>query len=77
MTLTITYNEVEDLAEKLHREFRAAFKALHKMAGNGTYNECAGCVDEHDHGWSKCHRKGYFRNRAKRMLENERLEKTI
>jgi hypothetical protein len=53
--------EVEALAEKLHREFRGAFKALHHI--------CAGF--EHDHGWEHCHKKEYFVRRAQRWLEGK------
>lgn len=52
---------VEYLAEQLHREYRAAFKALHK-----------GERSRHDHGWEHCHRKNYFLRRADRWLATER-----
>lgn len=76
--LLTTVGEVEALAERLHKEFRAAFKALH--SGSGTFmgvgrvqaKHGTGCLCQHDHGWSKCHRKDYFRRRAERWLVAER-----
>lgn len=43
---------VECIAEALHKEFRAAAKALGRPC--------------HDHGWSNCNRKSYFVRRALR-----------
>lgn len=49
------------LAMQMHREYRAAYKAL------GTRR--LGYDDSlHDHGWEACHRKDYFLNRARRLL---------
>jgi hypothetical protein len=64
----------EYLAEQLHREYRAAFKALH--SGRGSFmgvgrvvsKQGTGCRSQHDHGWEHCHRKDYFLRRAKRIL---------
>jgi len=66
---------VKQLAAQLHREYRAAFKALHSGCGsfmgvgrvrskNGT-----GCHNEHDHGWTKCHRQKYFLRRAAMLIK--------
>ena len=57
---------VEELARLLHGDYRATFKALHER-GVGPHGT-AGCSNEHDHGWNKCHRKAYFLRRAKAML---------
>lgn len=64
---------VESLAEQLHREYRAAFKALH--SGRGSFmgvgrvvSKGTGCHSQHDHGWEHCHRKDYFRHRAERLF---------
>lgn len=70
-----TLSEVEDLAEQLHRDFRAAFKALHTGRNKpGHIGVPKNCINEHDHGWSKCHRKNYFRHRAQRQIETKRAK---
>lgn len=51
-----TSQEVDTLAQQMHRDFRAAVKVLIEYGS------------AHDHGWTKCHRKGYFLRRAKRVL---------
>jgi hypothetical protein len=59
----------ERLAVELHRQYRAAEKALR-------------CTDEvgkrpywqHDHGWQGCHRKEYFIQRAERIIRHSRIE---
>lgn len=61
---------VEQLAEELHRFYRAAFKALHKKTNVwgeevNHFNNCPG----HDHGWSHCNKKEYFRKRAQMILD--------
>lgn len=48
---------IEELAEHLHKLYRAANKALYP----GGYTDGG----NHDHGWKKCHRKDYFIRRAK------------
>lgn len=61
---------VEQLAAHLHREFRAAFKALHTGRNRpGHLGVPKNCIQEHDHGWSKCHRKKYFLRRAKHLIQ--------
>lgn len=45
---------VENLAMELHRQYRAADKAL----GDA----------RHDHGWRSCADKKYFRNRARLVI---------
>ncbi len=47
---------VEAIAQQLHREYRAAHKALSESP------------HRHDHGWTFCHNKHYFLKRAKAML---------
>jgi len=53
----------EQLAQQLHREYRAAEKALRctDVAGERPYLQ-------HDHGWEGCHKKQYFRQRASRLM---------
>lgn len=65
----------EALAEQLHKEYRAAFKALH--SGRGSFmgvgrvvSKGTGCHSQHDHGWEHCHRKDYFLRRARRWMES-------
>lgn len=47
---------VEAIAQQLHKEYRAAHKALSESK------------HRHDHGWTFCHNKNYFLKRAERML---------
>jgi hypothetical protein len=49
---------VEMLAEILHKNYRAAYKALCDGHQPGM----------HDHGYQNCQSKKYFRLRAKRLL---------
>jgi hypothetical protein len=66
---------VELLASQLHHEYRAAFKALH--SGRGSFmgvgrvrsKSGTGCLNEHDHGWTKCHRQKYFLRRAAMLIK--------
>jgi len=54
-------DKVEQLAMDIHRHVRAANKhIIHKSYGT-----------EHDHGWSACHDKKYFRQRAVRELRGK------
>lgn len=46
---------IEELATELHKDYRAAGKSL-----NGVFL--------HDHGWTNCRSKDYFRQRAARKL---------
>lgn len=48
---------VDLLAKELHKDYRAARKAL----GDTRW-------DAHDHGWAHCNRKDYFRKRATAKL---------
>lgn len=55
------------IAEALHKEYRAAVKALHTgRLRPGHVGTSRNCIEEHDHGWSNCHRKQYFIRRALR-----------
>jgi hypothetical protein len=66
---------IEMLASQLHREYRAAFKALHSGRGSfmgvGRVRSKSGtdCLSEHDHGWTKCHRQKYFLRRAAMLVK--------
>lgn len=57
---------VEQLAQDLHRHYRAGEKALRctDEAGKRPYLQ-------HDHGWTSCHRQKYFRQRAVRELRGK------
>jgi hypothetical protein len=50
---------IEQLAEELHKFYRDAFKvfAVFHLKGG------------HDHGWSHCNKKAYFRRRAEIMQQ--------
>jgi hypothetical protein len=61
----VTAAAIEILAEDLHRDYRAAEKALRHLCLDN--NLCADL--RHDHGWRSCHKKKYFRNRAGRKLK--------
>ena len=52
----------EQLAEELHKFYRAAFKAMTKM-GLASRTSLAQPMS-HDHGWSHCNKKKYFLRRA-------------
>src|SRR5208337_12092 len=53
----------ELLAQQLHREYRAAEKALRTTDEVGHYP-----YFKHDHGWEGCHRKKYFQQHASRLI---------
>jgi len=56
---------VEVLAYQLHREHRAAEKAMKRATcGRGSLNLLL-----HDHGWSNCSQQKYFVRRAKLILK--------
>lgn len=56
----INPRDPEALAAELHKEYRAANKAL--FPGGATSGGA------HDHGWKKCHKQKYFRRRAQRLI---------
>ena len=56
------FSVVEMLAEELHKQYRAAFKALHRPSGTRYLNE-------HDHGWLACHKRTYFLRRAALLIK--------
>lgn len=58
---------IEFRAAQLHRDFRAASKALLPRFIEGAYHDSRPAF-AHDHGWEACHRKKYFRQRAVRQL---------
>lgn len=63
---------LEVLAEALHGLYRAAFKALHKT--NRMIGQFQCDAPSHDHVWSHCNKKKYFRNRAQilqRAMDND------
>jgi hypothetical protein len=63
---------VEQLAMDIHRHYRAAFKALHTGRNvPGQVGLPHNCIHEHDHGWTTCHNKKYFRQRAARELRGK------
>lgn len=66
-----TQQEIDALAQQMHRDFRAALKAMTKYPGF-VAADCQHCnapeIISHDHGWSGCHGKDYFLQRAKRVL---------
>lgn len=51
---------IEILAMELHKNYRAAYKAMTGCVGIGA----------HDHGWKACRRQDYFRARAKGLIES-------
>ena len=55
---------VELLASQLHREYRAANKA---MSANHRAQPPTQLL--HDHGWTKCHRQKYFLRRAAMLIK--------
>jgi hypothetical protein len=59
-------DKVEMLAHELHKDYRAAFKAMH--SGGLVHTSTA---QGHDHGWMHCNRKNYFRKRAKGILDGK------
>lgn len=59
---------IEQLAEELHKFYRAAFKALHHGASD---MPCSG--SGHDHGWDHCNKKAYFRRRAENLASSDTL----
>jgi hypothetical protein len=62
----LTDGAIETLAEELHGDYRAANKALSNEPE--TAYRGSNYKGLHDHGWSKCHKKDYFRQRAARKL---------
>lgn len=71
--IIVTDGEIEMRAEQMHRDYRAAFKALHVGRNRpGHVGAPKNCIPEHDHGWAKCHKRNYFRRRAKRQIEKGR-----
>lgn len=65
---------VETLAAQLHREYRAAEKAMNRkgtfakrLRRKGVEVKSAN-LSLHDHGWSACSKQQYFLNRAKLVL---------
>jgi hypothetical protein len=56
------FPEIDALAQRLHREYRATSKALKGTA-------------KHDHGWKHCRAKRYFWNRA-RQWRRDSVAKT-
>lgn len=57
----------EQLAEELHKFYRAAFKALHGTTRPIGQFQCD--APGHDHGWDHCNKKQYFRRRAEMLRE--------
>ena len=56
---------VEMFAQQLHREYRAAEKAL-RLDGGATHD---GVCLFHDHGWAGCRKQAYFRKRAALLMK--------
>ena len=59
---------VEALAKQLHRDFRAASKALSLNWS---------MTNVHDHGWKGCHQQTYFLKRARRLLKEGTYAKGV
>ncbi len=60
----------ELLARELHRQYRAAFKALHTGRNkSGSIGAPKNCIAEHDHGWDACGKQTYFLRRANLMVK--------
>lgn len=59
---------IEQLAEELHKFYRAAFKALHGTTRPIGQFQCD--APGHDHGWSHCNKKKYFLRRAEILLRD-------
>lgn len=68
-TTVVRMMTTEQLAEELHKFYRAAFKKLHISATS--FGNCEG---RHDHGWKGCHAKAYFIKRAQRIEDSLFLE---
>lgn len=66
---------IEVIAMELHALYRAAFKALHSTTRQIGQFQCD--APGHDHGWSHCNKKEYFRNRAKILYRNLNLEDKV
>jgi hypothetical protein len=66
------FNEAA-LAEFLHLNYRATFKAMHVRAAGrnipGQLGLKRNCINEHDHGFGSCHKKKYFLRRARFLLK--------
>lgn len=80
-TFTNVTIRVEALAEELHKTYRAAFKAFHNETvqdhmksidhlTGALYGGSHACTKDHDHGWSHCNKKKYFRSRAQKLLQS-------
>lgn len=59
---------IEQLAEELHKFYRAAFKALRPRVIR-IPDEGYLAISSHDHGWDHCNKKDYFRRRAEMLRE--------
>lgn len=60
---------VNRLAAELHRNYRAAEKALNgpdKTDRDPSLKD--GVTLRHDHGWESCHKQKYFRRRAQTLI---------
>lgn len=59
----------ELIAQELHRQYRAAEKALRctDVTGERPYLQ-------HDHGWEHCHRQEYFHKRSALMIKRTHVE---
>jgi len=64
---------VERLAVELHRQYRAAEKALN-TADNALYGHTTPVTLRHDHGWAGCHRQKYFLKRAAQVIRHSGIE---
>lgn len=65
----------ELIAQELHRNYRAAFKALHTGRNKpGSIGAPKNCTSEHDHGWDTCGKKDYFRGRAELLIKRAHVE---
>ena len=74
-------NQVAELiAAQLHREYRAAFIAMHSGystfmgVGRQKAKTGTGCRNEHDHGWSNCPKKKYFLQRANMHIKRAHVQ---
>lgn len=56
---------IAEIAEILHKEYRAAFKALYTK--DLQERNMIGCPSSHDHGYVMCNKKKYFEKRAERL----------
>lgn len=56
----------EELAEFLHKNYRAADKAMRRDGHKGPFGR-----SQHDHGFRQCHRHAYFIRRAEWLLNGK------